>query len=165
MTPTTMLETLALQLGYSHWIVNANLDGVTEEEHLRSPDGGGNCINWVLGHIVSSRNGCLAMMALEPVLPKEIAVRYKRSSNAIEGDAPADLATLLDAFNRAQEALLAGFQTMTQETLDAPAPFSPGKNPEETVGSLLTMLLFHEACHCGQIGVLRRVTGHEGMVK
>jgi uncharacterized damage-inducible protein DinB len=165
MTPSTMLDTLALQLSYTHWVVNVNLKDVTEEEHLRSPGGGGNCINWVLGHIVASRNACLTMLGAELVLPKDIAARYKRSSDAIEGDAPANLATLLNAFNQAQDVMLAGLPTLTQETLDAPAAFSPSDNPKETVGSLLTGLLFHEAYHCGQIGVLRRVTGHEGAIR
>jgi len=33
------------------------------------------------------------------------------------------------------------------------------------VGSLLAALVFHESCHCGQLGVLRRLLGKDSVIK
>ena len=51
---------------------------------------------------------------------------------------------------------------VTDEALAAEAPFSPTDNPDETIGSLLAGLSFHEAYHAGQIGLLRRIVGKQG---
>ncbi len=45
----------------------------------------------------------------------------------------------------------AGLGGLTEAVLASKAPFSPGDNPEETVGSLLAGLVFHEGYHCGQL--------------
>ncbi len=36
---------------------------------------------------------------------------------------------------------------------------------KETIGSLMAGMAFHEAYHCGQLGVLRRMAGAEGIIK
>jgi hypothetical protein len=54
---------------------------------------------------------------------------------------------------------------MSPDAMNTPAPFSPTGNPDETVGSLLAAISFHEAYHVGQTGLLRRVVGREGVVK
>ena len=52
----------------------------------------------------------------------------------------------------------------TDERLDEAAPFSPGNNANETVGSLPAGLAFHGSYHCGRLGVLRRLPG-KGLCK
>ncbi len=51
------------------------------------------------------------------------------------------------------------------DLVGAKAPFSPKDDENETVGSLLAGLAFHEAYHTGQLGILRRVSGADGAVK
>lgn len=162
MTPSTLHETLALQLRYTHGVVNRNLEGLTEDDARRLPPEGGSSANWVLGHVVHARNGMLAMMGRDPVLDPDVAARYARGS--APGDEPASLSDLLAAFNAAQEGLLAALPDLSETVQNAPAPFSPTRNPDETVGSLLAGLLFHEAYHAGQLGVLRRRSGRPGAI-
>ena len=50
----------------------------------------------------------------------------------------------------------------TVEQLAGEAPFSPTGNPNETVGSLLASIAFHEAYHLGQTGLSRRLLGKTG---
>jgi len=165
MNPKTLTETLAVQIHYTRWVVNANLEGVTDDQYFQSPGLAGNCANWVLGHLVHARNGCLVMLGQEPVIDAESIERYRRGSDNVSSAADAvPSADLLAAFNRAQEPLVAGLAAVSDKTLDAPAPFSPGNDPDETVGSLLAGLLFHEAYHAGQLGVIRRILGVKGAV-
>jgi hypothetical protein len=37
---------------FSYGAIKRNLDEVTNEDSLVQPPGAGNCLNWVLGHIV-----------------------------------------------------------------------------------------------------------------
>lgn len=39
------------------------------------------------------------------------------------------------------------------------------RNPEETVSSLLTVVLFHRGYHAGQTGILRRIAGKAGAIR
>ena len=166
MNAAAVAEILALQLRYTRFVVNANLKGVADADHFRAPAGGGNCLNWVLGHLVQSRSGWLAMLGQEPVIGPDRVERYRRGSEAVV--APDDAvppSELLEAFNRSQEPLLAGLAGLTEATLAAKAPFSPGNDPEETVGTLCVGLAFHEAYHAGQLGVIRRTLGARGMIR
>ncbi len=44
-------------------------------------------------------------------------------------------------------------------------PAGGGNDENETMGSLLAGMAFHEAYHAGQIGVIRRTLGFGGIVK
>jgi len=46
--------------------------------------------------------------------------------------------------------------------LSAAAPFSPTGNPNETAGTLLASIAFHEAYHLGKIRLSRRLLGEPG---
>lgn len=48
---------------------------------------------------------------------------------------------------------------LTDERAAQKAPFSPSGNPDETVGSLMGVLVFHETYHVGQVGMMRRLAG------
>ena len=46
---------------FSYGAIKRNLEDVTNEESLVQPPGAGNCLNWVLGHIVAARNTALKL--------------------------------------------------------------------------------------------------------
>lgn len=162
---TRTTDTLQLQLRYTHAVVNTNLEGIAPELADRTPPGGGNSLNWVLGHLVHSRNGCLRMLGQEPVLPTGSLELYARGTTPGTGPGGAlPLDDLRQAFNAAQEGLVAGIAALDEAALQAPAPFSPLDNPDETVGSLLAGLLFHESYHAGQLGTIRRSLGLDGAI-
>ncbi len=166
MTPISLTETLAIQFRYTFNVVNATLEGIPEDDYFFAPDPGGNCLNWVLGHIVSSRNGMLAMLGREPVIDRDLEKRYRRGTPALtDREGSLDSPTLLEAFRRSQDVIISGLASLTPEALTEPAPFSPSNNPEETLGSLFAGLSFHESYHVGQLGILRRLTGADGVIK
>ena len=76
-----------------------------------------------------------------------------------------DLAVLRDAWDEAAARVAAGIGSLPPEALDRPAPFSPGNDPDETVRSLLTTVLFHQTYHAGQLGLLRRLAGKPGAIR
>lgn len=153
------------QLGFTHFALHRNLEGLSHEESLRTPSPAVNCLNWVVGHLVATRSQWLQLLGREPLLDEAAAAVYRRGSEALKEGANAQpLDSLVAAFDRAQAPLRDAVAAMTDEQLDAPAPFSPGKNPNETWRSLTAGFLFHEAYHVGQTGILRRLLGRPGAI-
>jgi uncharacterized damage-inducible protein DinB len=147
-------------------VVGLNLTGVTHEESLAHPPGGGNSINWVLGHLLWTYEGALPLLGSEPVLPKGTVERYARGSAQLaEGEEPLPLAELQAAWDRAAERVDQRLAVLADDALDRSAPFSPSNDPNETVGSLIDTILFHQTYHCGQLGVLRWVAGKAGAIR
>jgi hypothetical protein len=165
MNAETVARVLAIQFNYTAWVITANLKGLSDADALRQPAPAGNCANWVAGHIVHARAGTLALVGAEPPFAAGKYARYDRGSSPVTagGDAAA-LAEIVADLAATQEPLLAALPGLTDDALAAKAPFSPGDDANETVGSLLVGLAFHEAYHAGQLGVLRRLGGHEGAV-
>ena len=162
-TRTTSTDTLNMLFGINYVVLKKNLDGVSHEESLIQPKGGGNCLNWVLGHIVATRDNVAQLLNQEPVWSKEISAIYQRGSDPLrEGSDAQPLETIVADLERSQERLVAGLSTISEPELSAP---SPDKSAAETVGELLFVLQFHEAYHAGQTGLLRRMAGHEGAIK
>jgi hypothetical protein len=149
-----------------HRVVRMNTDGITHEESLAQPQPAGNCMNWVVGHLIWVYNNVLPMLGQEPVLGKDALKRYDRGTPALADGAEAQSwDTLLTAWDQASERVDAGLANLTTEKLDAPAPISPRNNPNETVRSLLGLFFFHQAYHAGQTGLLRRMAGKEGAMR
>ena len=162
---TTEIETFRHQAGMARDVVRINTDGVTHEESLIQPHPGGNCLNWVVGHLVCIYNNALPLLGQEPVMEKDALKRYDRGSSPLRDPADAmSFGELLAAWDRLAERVDAGLAGLTPEYLDQPAPFSPGDNPNETVRSLVSTVLFHQAYHAGQTGVLRRLAGKPGAI-
>jgi uncharacterized damage-inducible protein DinB len=167
-SPPTLneVELLRQQVRMIHKVVEINLQGLTHEESLIRPEPGGNCLNWVLGHLLWAYAGALPLLGQESALSKDALKRYERGSSPIEDSAAAlDIQELLKGWDEATKRMDAGLAGLTPEVLDRPAPNSPSGNPNETVRSLLATVAFHQAYHAGQTGILRRVAGKEGAIR
>lgn len=147
-------------------VLQANVQGVTQQESLAAPQPGGNCLNWVVGHMVSIGNKALPVFGQAPVVDPAALDRYDRGSAPITDASEAmDVGELMRIWGELVPRVDAGLAALTGEAMAQPAPFSPSNDPDETVGSLIATVLFHQAYHSGQTGVLRRVSGHEGVIK
>jgi uncharacterized damage-inducible protein DinB len=159
------VEVFRHQARTTHQIVRLNAAGLTHEESLIQPHPGGNCLNWVVGHLVCIHHVMLEMLGQEPVMERSGLERYNRGSAPLRDPSEAlDLGMLLEVWDEAAERLDAGLAALTPEALDGPAPHSPGGDPGETLRTLLCFVVFHQAYHAGQLGLLRRIAGKEGAI-
>lgn len=162
---TGELEVLRHQARTVREVIRLNLDGLTHQESLIQPQPGGNCLNWVVGHLLSVYEGTLQLLGQEPVMEEGALKRYVRGTPPLRNPTEAlEFRDLLAAWNQATERVDAGLAGLSPEVLNRPAPFSPSNDPDETVRSLLTVILFHQAYHAGQAAVLRRLVGKEGAI-
>lgn len=149
----------------THKVVRLNVDGLTQEESLIQPRPGGNCLNWVVGHLLCIYQRVLPMLEQKPVMEAGALKRYDRGSPPIKDAGEAmEFLELMTAWDETAERIDAGLAGLTPEVLDAPAPFSPSGDPNETVRSLLALVSFHQAYHAGQTGLLRRIAGKDGAI-
>lgn len=161
----TSIDALTGQLGLVHYVLKTNVEGLTHEESLAQPTPGGNCLNWVVGHLMTGRNGALQLLGMAPLWDDATAETYKRGSPPLTDPAKAlPFEKIMADFDASQTMLLDGLRRLPPERLGDKAPFSPTNNPDETVGSLLAGIVFHDAYHTGQTGLLRRLVGKQGAV-
>jgi DinB family protein len=159
-------KTLAYQLELSNKVFEMNTRDVSHEESLATPPKGGSCLNQVVGHLTRTRNMALGSMGQKSPYPMEefdpyddrTGVPFKRE-NALPFD------ELRRRFKAMQEPLVRAIGGMSPEILAAKPPRPFTGEPNETVGSNMATLVFHECYHVGQTGVLRRVAGKPGVVK
>ncbi len=165
-TPGTDAATLGLLYEITYSVLGKNTDGVDAGASLHSPERGGNCMNWVVGHMLHARNSILELLGQEKVGDAAQLERYARgtasptdSSDALSWD------DMKKDFATSQERLRAGIAAATTEHLASPMP--EDKNPFDvaSVGQMLSVLNFHETYHVGQLGVLRRLAGMDGAIK
>jgi uncharacterized damage-inducible protein DinB len=159
-------KTLAHQLGMCSYVLERNLSELSEQEGHVAPQPGGNCLNWVLGHITRTRLMLLRMLGKELPFPLEEFNAYDdRGGIPFTRATAIPLDELKRRYKALQEPLVRALNELPPDMMDRPAPFSPTGNPKETIGTLLASFAFHESYHAGQTGLLRRVAGKEGAIK
>ena len=150
----------------SYGAINRNLEGVSHADSVVAPQPSGNCLNWVLGHVILSRGVLLTLTGGTPVLAGSQAEPYKRGSSCGAVDGLLDLATLRGLLDDAQQQLIPGLASTSDAALARPVP-EPHNRPPLT-GSIVdafTRLHYHESYHNGQIGLLRRIAGMDGAIR
>src|SRR5215212_2711129 len=118
------VEVLRHQARAIHQVVRLNADGVTHEESLLQPHSGGNCLNWVVGHLVATYESILPALGQKPVMKEGVLKRYARGTPPLRDSAEAlEIRELLTAWDEAAERFDAGLAGLTSDVLDRPAPF------------------------------------------
>ena len=159
------IEVLRNNARTTHMVVHRNVDGLTQQDSLVQPSPGGNCLNWVVGHLVCVYDEMLPLLGQKPVMSPGALKRYARGTPPLQNsDEALQLSELLAAWDEATNRVDAGLAGLSPQTLDARAPVSPTNNPDETVRLLLAIVSFHQAYHAGQTGLLRRIAGKKGAI-
>lgn len=157
---------LAKMYEISYGAINRNLEDVSQEESLVRPQPAGNCLNWVLGHIVLYRGIVQKVLGRTPIFEGADAKPYERGSHYDGTERYLDLATLRGLLSDAHQDLIPAISELTEEHLARPVPEELNRPPlAGPVGNALARLNFHESYHAGQIGLLRRIAGKDGAIR
>ena len=152
-------EVIAKFFGVNYRVIQRQLDGLTHEDSLLQLPFRGNCLNWVLGHIIASRNGVLNLLGEASIWNDEEAAPYISGSEPITGpESPhLHLEKIMAALEQSQAQILAALERTSQEALNQP-------DGDGTVGDSLSFLYWHEAYHVGQTEYLRQLAGKNDKV-
>ena len=133
--------------------IKINLAGITHEESVIQPKPGGNCVNWVLGHLLSIYSQALPLLGQEPVTDHTTIERYRRGSDPITNPKEArHFWELQSEWDETVKRIDAGLAQLSPDALDRPAPPNAVTEPGDRVRDTLSVLMFHQAYHAGKLG-------------
>ena len=116
-TRTFLLKQLELNYG----ALFRNLEGITHEESLIVPEAGGNCLNWVVGHIVASRCRMMTQLGISPVWKMDLAFHYSGREEANwSPDRAIELKSIETDLARSQQELLNAIEALGERKLTTP---------------------------------------------
>ena len=140
----------------THWVIVKQTDGLTHADSLMQLPFRGNCLNWVLGHLMVYRDKVLELLGEASILSESETRLCKRESTPItDSDSSVKLENLLRGLEQSQERILAGLKIVTPDTMDERV--DEGK--EQTVRERIEFLQWHETYHVGQLEILRQLAG------
>jgi hypothetical protein len=137
-------------------VIGRLTEGLTHADSLAQPPFAGNCINWLLGHIVVSRTRVQKLIGLTPTWNDAQTARYETGTDPITGDGDGVIALedLLAALDETAESIAARLRDLSDADLDVVPDGS-----ERSLGFRLHGLHWHETYHIGQLELLRVVAG------
>lgn len=146
-------------------VLRINIEGLTHEDSLIQPQPEGNCLNWVVGHLLWTYDYNLPVLGQEPVMEEGLLKRYARGAPPLRDASEAlDFQELLNASDEVAECIDTGLAGLTADALGQPARRAPDDDPDETVRERLIGVLFHQGYHVGQTALLRRIAGKDGAI-
>lgn len=144
-------------------LLRRQCDSLTHADSLLQPPFRGNCMNWVLGHILINRDRVLHLLQAEPTLAEAKTGRYESGSDPIteDSDAILPLEELLDKLSLSQERIAAGLDRMDESDLSIETE-SGGR--KMSIGQRIFGLYFHDTYHTGQTEFLRQLAGKDDKI-
>jgi hypothetical protein len=142
-------------------IMNA-VEGLNHSEGLLQLPGESNCMNWVLGHIATYRDGMLADIGLDEYMSEDEVALYGSGSSAITIDSPAvDFERLVELQQLTFDGLDDWFQSdpgdLEKETR-SDMPYKKGYSGYwNSVIEHLAQMTGHESVHVGELSALREL--------
>ena len=100
-------QAIAHHFGLIYQVATANLDGMTHEQSLAQPSRGGNCANWILGHLTNVQNGAMQLIGEKPVWDND-QIKLAGFDPITEPARAIDWDTLKERFLGSRERCLAG---------------------------------------------------------
>jgi hypothetical protein len=139
----------------NHWLIHQLVDGLNHADSIVQPPYQGNCLNWVLGHIIVSRNRVLKLLEVIPVWSADEINLYDTGSKPITGDEQGiKFENLLATLDLAQDRIQTALGEIGSDQLDLVVETSRGIRP---VGKHIAGLNWHETYHIGQLELLREI--------
>ena len=156
------LEQLGKEFKRNTRVIEMQTEGLTHADSLLQPEARGNCMNWVLGHIVASRDTVLKMLGQERLLSESENKRYNNGSEPIleDGEDVIRLERLLELIQEGQERIEESLAKLELKDMDEMV----GKKGNTRFGDRLHFWYFHETYHTGQTEYLRQLAGTDDKV-
>ncbi|MGD2027666.1 MAG: DinB family protein [Anaerolineales bacterium] len=134
-------------------LIHHHINGISDEQSLLQLPFEANCLNWIVGHIVSRRNSALNALGLPELWGEEISACYRTGSDPIlDAENARAFSDLVADLDRSQEIFSAALKEADSDLLDAIVTNDRG---EKTALEHLKGFHWHETYHVGQLDILR----------
>jgi uncharacterized damage-inducible protein DinB len=140
----------------THWLIHKQAEDLTHEESVMQLPFRGNCFNWVVGHIIVSRNRVLTLLDEPSLFSDEETAVYDTGSDPItQSETAIPFDSLLEILDETQERIIAILSEIPEERLAEIYDEERGT----TIGDRIAGLHWHETYHTGQLEILRQLAG------
>jgi hypothetical protein len=138
---------------FHNMLIHRFVDGVTHEESILQLPFEHNCMNWILGHIVTNRSQVLETLKVQHAWKLEVRKLYHTEtppiwpeSNSVQFD------VLIQYLNESLALLKFGLDAISDEQLEETHTNYRG---EKTRYAHITGFHWHESFHLGQLEILK----------
>lgn len=154
----TIQSDLAEDYGRNSRLLIKHLNGLSHADTLIRPNGTGNCINYILGHLLLCRVEMLDLLGQTGTVTEAMLTRYGNDVEPVGPDSSDiyPLEQLTAWWNTLNTEFLAALQSASDEAMLR--VFTAGTR-EMLVHRRLHFYFFHEAFHLGQLEILRHLAG------
>jgi uncharacterized damage-inducible protein DinB len=155
-------QAIAQQFGFVYRMIEVNTERMTAEQSLAQSTPGGNCANWIVGHLTNVQNDLMKGLGEAPVWESDQLVNA--GWEPITGPRQAIAwETMRDRLIGSRERCVAAIANLSDQQMAEQVPHPFGGTT--TRAEALSLAAFHQAYHAGQLAIARRVAGLEGAVK
>lgn len=138
-------------------VIHSQTEGLTMADSLIPPPFGGNCLNWVLGHILTHRDSRLFLLGSHLELNEQETALYQRGSAPLGPESkPLELRNLLNLLDHSVREVETSLVNLHYEELAQQVTYAGRLAP---LGDTLAFLQWHETYHVGQLELLRNLAG------
>src|SRR5262245_48044294 len=117
-------QLIAHQFDLVYRMIADNVEGMTAEQSLAQPSPGGNCANWILGHLTNVQNNVMKLAGQEPVWesPQLSNAGWEPITSQVKA---IPWETMRDRILDSRERCVAGISTLSDEKMadEVPHPF------------------------------------------
>jgi uncharacterized damage-inducible protein DinB len=153
-------HTLSLQFDLHTRLFNNVLDGIDDAEADQRASQTVNHIKWLAGHLLATRYGFKELGGLDVENPYAELFAHGKPIDDHATYPPLD--DIRERWNAISSKISEAFVNLPSEIADGPSPVNVPVG-DMTLGGFLSFLMHHEAYHLGQMGILRKYLGKEGM--
>ena len=142
-------------------VIKMQSEGLTHEDSLIQLPFRGNCLNWVVGHMVASRDSVLKRVGQEPVWSAEVGGRYQYDSEPIVSAEDAGIINYDDIL----VALETGLERLKEAVEElSEAQLNEANEKGQTLAEYIGFMGWHGGYHTGQTEYLRQLSGKDDKV-
>lgn len=151
-----LLDRFTSTLSTSQYVITRQTEGITHADSIKQLPFRGNCMNWVLGHIISSRGRMLRLLNEDLPLTEAENTYYQSGSEPITDDSYAlPFERLMEMLRQTTEQITNAVNDSSEEFLTEIIDDEKGSTRLDT----LSGLIWHETYHVGQFEYLRQAVG------
>jgi uncharacterized damage-inducible protein DinB len=157
------LEVLANIYKRNDWVLTRQAQDLSHADSLLQPEPRGNCLNYILGHILVGRDRVAGFLGLEPLLSEVEKARYDTDGEPVTGDEEGvvELSRLMEMLTESTARIGEALKALDPKELEREETL--GESPG-TLGSWIEFFGWHDTYHVGQTEYLRQLAGMDDKV-
>lgn len=151
--PTPKAQSVIQDYEFHTMLIHRFVDNITHQESILQLPFEHNCMNWILGHIVTNRSHMLETVGAAHAWQEEVRALYHTETPPIKPESKSvQFETLVKYLDESVGLLKAALENVSDEYLEETHSNYRG---EKTRYAHVTSFHWHESFHIGQLEILK----------